>query len=142
VGISSATESAALQPEVSQNVPFRKNLNLAMALASGTTATAAAEQFGISRKTVQRKLAKPAFRQMVARIRSDMLAAAVGRMADNMSLAADSLVKLLAVDNAAIRLRAARAILGLGHKLYDAVDVDQRLTELENEIARKQGVMA
>src|SRR6185369_7978031 len=116
--------SAGGVPNMSQNVPFRKNLDLAMALAAGATATAAAEQFGISRKTVQRKLAKPAFRQMVGKLRGQMLAAAVGRMADNMSLAADSLVKLLADDNAAIRLRAARAILGLGHKLYDAVDIE------------------
>ncbi len=127
---------------MSQNVPFKKNLDLAMALAAGATATAAAEQFGISRKTVQRKLAKPAFRQMVAKLRGQMLAAAVGRMADNMSLAADSLVKLLADDNASIRLRAARAILGIGHRLYDAVDLEQRLCKLEDDAMQRQAPIA
>lgn len=126
---------------MTQNVPLRKNLDLAMALAAGATATAAAEQFGISRKTVQRKLAKPAFRQMVAKLRGQMLAAAVGRMADNMSLAADHLVKLLADDNAAIRLRAARAILGLGHKLYDAVDLEQRICRLEDDLVQREEAM-
>jgi hypothetical protein len=122
---------------MSQNVPFKKNLELAMALAGGCTATAAAERFGISRKTVQRKLAKPAFRRIVWNLRQQMVAAAVGRMADHMTLAADALVKLLDSEDPAVRLRACRAILGLGLRLRDSVDVEERLCLLEEETARR-----
>lgn len=109
-----------------------------MALASGCTATAAAEQFGICRKTVHRLLAKPAFRRMIAKIRDQMMAAAVGRMADHMALAADALIHLLESADAAVRLRAARAILGLGLRLHDAIDVTQRLRALEDDLGRRE----
>src|SRR5262249_34901050 len=85
-------------PNMSQNVPFKKNLELAAALAAGCTVTAAAERFGISRKTVQRKLMKPAFRKIVTDMRNQMVGAAVGRMSDHMVLAADALVRLLESD--------------------------------------------
>src|SRR5947207_14647672 len=80
---------------MSQNVPFKKNRELALALAGGMTMTAAAEQFGISRKTIQRKLAKSGFRRLVADGRNQMIAAALGRSADQMTRGVDALVALL-----------------------------------------------
>jgi transposase-like protein len=125
---------------MSQNVPEKKVSRLALVLAAGTTITAAAEEFGVSRKTVQRQLAKPAFRRLVAELRCQLFAAALGRIAENMTRASDSLVSLLEVNDPALRLRAARAILSLGIRLRDSVDVSDRLNEMEAELARKQGV--
>jgi hypothetical protein len=118
-----------------------KNFAIAVALAGGASARAAAEQAGVSERTVRRKLAKPAFRRFVANLRSQLFAAALGRMADNMTRASDALAALLDEKDPAVRLRAARAILSLGMNLRDSVDVSDRLTELENELARKQGVL-
>jgi hypothetical protein len=124
---------------MSQNVPSEKRSLLALALASGTSITDAAEQAGISRKTVQRYLARPAFRRLVARQRAEMLASALGRMTDNMSRAADTVASLLDGAEPHIRLRAARTLLSLGLRLQDAVDVDERVRELERELARRRG---
>jgi hypothetical protein len=112
---------------------------LAQTLASGTSVPDAAAQFGVSRRTVERALAKPAFRRLVARFRGELIAAALGRMADNMTRAADAIARLLDAKDPAVRLRAARALMSLGLRLRDSVDVTDRIQNLERELARKQG---
>jgi hypothetical protein len=62
-------------------------------------------------------------------------------MADNMTRAADALVALLDNEDAGVRLRSARAVLSLGLRLRETVDLDERIRELEQELAQKQGVM-
>jgi hypothetical protein len=123
---------------MSQNVPPGKKSLLAMALASGASAIEAAEQFGVSRKTVQRCLANAAFRQRVARLRGELVAAALGRMADNMTRAADTVARLLDAEDPAIALRAARALLSLGLRLRDSVEIADRVDELEDQLASRQ----
>ena len=124
---------------MSPNVPENKNSRLALVLAAGATVTAAAAELGISRKTVQRKLAKPVFRRRVAELRAQLFGEALGRIADSLTRATDSLAALLDSNDPAVRLRAAAAILSLGMKMRDSVDVSDRLSELEAELARKQG---
>jgi hypothetical protein len=125
---------------MSQNVPPQKKSLLAMALASGISITDAAEQAGVCRKTVQRYLAKPAFRRLVARYRNELISTALGRMADGMTRAADAIAGLLDEKDPAIRLRAARAMVTLGQRLRDSVDVTDRIHEIERELARKKGL--
>lgn len=129
---------------MSQNVAAQKKsqlAHLAMALASGVSITDAAEQAGVCRKTVQRALARPAFRRLVARYRNELIAAALGKMADSMTRAADAIAGLLDEQDPAIRLRAARALVSLGQRLRDSVDVSDRINEIELELARKKGVL-
>jgi hypothetical protein len=125
---------------MSQNVPSKKRSLLAMALAARASATQAAEQFGISRKTVQRCLANPDFRRRVARRRGELIPAALGRMADNMTRAADTVDRLLDAEEPAVALRTARAVLSLGLRLRDSVELAERVDELEAELADRQGV--
>ncbi|HEV3146205.1 MAG TPA: helix-turn-helix domain-containing protein [Gemmataceae bacterium] len=127
-------------PKVSQNVPPGKNFELPLILAAGATVTATAEKLGISRKTIHRKLRKPAFRKLVAELRGQLFSAALGRMAENMTRATDSLASLLDASDPAVKLRASRTILSLAMRLRDSVDVSDRISELEGELARKQGV--
>jgi hypothetical protein len=94
---------------MSQNVPPAKRT----LLAAGTPVGAAAEQAGVSRRTVERCLARPAFRRLVARFRGDMLATALGRLTDNMTRAADAVAALLDAPEPHIRLRAAAGPHGL-----------------------------
>ena len=75
---------------MSPNVPSPKKMLLALALASGAGVNAAAEKAGVCRKTVQRCLKRPAFRKLVADLRGQLVATALGRMADNMTAAADA----------------------------------------------------
>jgi hypothetical protein len=118
-----------------------KDVLLAAALASGKTASAAARQMELSLSTVQRRMAQPEFRQLVSDLRGEMLAAALGRMTDHMTRAADTFAALLDSDNPALRLRAARALVTLGLRLHDAVDIASRMREVEAELAKRQGVV-
>jgi hypothetical protein len=125
---------------MSHNVAPEKKSLLAWALASGHSIAQAAEQFGISRRTVERHLARPAFRQRVARLRGELIANALGRMADNMTRAADTVSRLLDSDNPVVALRAARALLSLGLRLRDSVELADRIDQLETELARRQEI--
>jgi hypothetical protein len=125
---------------MSHNVAPGKKSLLAWALASGSSIAQAAEQFGISRRTVERHLARPAFRRRVARLRGELIANALGRMADNMTRAADTVSRLLDSDNPVVALRAARALLSLGLRLRDSVELADRIDQVENELARRQEI--
>ena len=118
----------------------KKNL-VALALASGESPAEVAANAKISLRTVQRKLANPAFRQLVDELRAELMSRAVGCMADNMTRAARKLASLLDQGDPAIQLRAARAVLGIGISLRDSVDVSARMRELEAIIAEKLGVV-
>jgi hypothetical protein len=121
---------------------FEKDVIWAMALASGATQAVAAEQAGTSPRTIRRKLARPEFRQLVADLRAELIGQALGRMANNMTRAADSLGALLDSEDERVRLRTCRALLSLGLKMRDSVDLTERVREIEAEIARKQGAAA
>jgi transposase-like protein len=117
-----------------------KKATLALALASGMTVVAAAEQAGVSESTVHRKLKQPAFRRLVARLRGQMLDAALGRLAENMTRAADKVARLLDSADEAVALRAARTLMSLGLRLRDSVELADRIHEIERELARQKGV--
>ena len=111
-----------------------KDVLLAMALAAGASASEAARQFEVSVSTVKRRMADPDFRQFVADLRAQMIERARGRLTDNMTRAADALAGLLDDPTPAIRIRAARALLALGLRLHDAVDVNERIRNLEEQV--------
>jgi hypothetical protein len=117
----------------------RKNGDaLALALASGASIVDAATTAGMSERTAYRRLAKPAFRRRVAEVRAEMVARALGKRADGMSDAASTLRKLLKAKSESVRLSACRALLELGVKLRESVELEARLSELEaKEIARE-----
>jgi DNA-binding NarL/FixJ family response regulator len=123
-------------------VTREKDVNLALALACGKTIKDAAEEVGVCRQTVYRRLTNPRFRHRVANLRGQLMASALGRLADNMTRAADQLCSLLDLDDPKVRLRTARTLLQMGIKLRDSVDTNDRLQDLEAELARKQGVAA
>jgi hypothetical protein len=122
---------------MSRLVASEKNLALALNLATGTGTYAAAHQHGISPRTVQRKLANPEFRRLVAELRDELIGRALGRLADNMTLASDQIAALLKDENPALRLRAARALLSFGLRLRDSLDLTDRVREIERDLAAK-----
>src|SRR5205823_4390661 len=88
----------------------KKDVALALALAAGSGVGAAAEQAGLGRTTAWRRLADPAFRQLVAEMRADFITQAVGRLTHNMTRAADALVAMLDSADERIKLRVIRAL--------------------------------
>lgn len=119
----------------------RKNADeaLALALATGRTVEEAALQAGVAQRTAYRRLADPDFRQHVAELRTEMVGRALGKMADAMTEAADTLRELLTAEADTVKLGASRSILELGTKLREGVELEERLTALEQRFAAGKG---
>lgn len=107
---------------------------VAVALASGKTARAAAAECGVGERTVGLWMADDVFRRRVGELRGEMVARAVGKMADGMADAADELRRLLAAESESVRLGAARSVLELGVKLRESVELEQRLLTIEQTL--------
>ena len=108
----------------------RKNADAALivALASGTTREAA----GVGVATVYRRLEDPGFRRQVDEARAEMIARAVGQLADASAAAVHTLRTLLEFGYPpAVRLGAARSILEIGTKLREAEELERRIAALE-----------
>ncbi len=115
----------------------RENRDAALlgALAAGATVRQAAEQAGVSERTAHRRLSDDAFRRRVAELRGEMVARALGKMADGMAEAADTLRQLLRAESETVRLGACRAALELSVKLRESVELEQRIQDLEKRLS-------
>jgi HEAT repeat protein len=116
----------------------RKNADavLALALASGQTVDAAADRAGIGERTAYRRLTDPKFRVRVSELRAEMVERALGKLAEGMAEAVDTLRRLLGAERESVRLAAARAILEMGIKLQEATkleELDARMHALETD---------
>jgi len=104
---------------------------LITALAGGRTIRDAARTSGVSEATVYRRLEDPAFRQRVAEARGKLVDNALGQLADASTQAVATLRALLAAEGESVRLGSARAILELGNKLRESVELEARIADLE-----------
>lgn len=111
----------------------------ALAVAAGQTLRDAAAAAGIGERTATRRWADLAFRQRVGELRGEMVSRALGKLADGMAEAGDVLRQLLAEPiPPAVRLGAARALLELGVKLRESVELEQRLATLEKRLEEEK----
>jgi hypothetical protein len=104
---------------------------LAAGLASGETVRAAAAAAKVSERTAARRWAQPVFRRRVAELQHEMVGRCLGRMAEGMPAAADTLRQLLTAKSESVRLGAARAMLELGIRVQDTVELGERIAALE-----------
>jgi hypothetical protein len=110
---------------------------LLLALAAGQTIRDAARSSGLGERTATRRVADASFRRRVTELRAEMIGQALGKMADGMTEAADTLRRLLSAEAESVRLGAARSLLELTVKLRESVELEQRLAVLEKHIAIK-----
>ena len=113
----------------------RANELLLAALACGMSQEKAAQQAGVSRSTVKRRLADPEFRRQIEAFRADL----VERTAAGLTAAGLEFVKTLvgltsAGTRPATRLGAARAGLELGVKLREFTSLEGRMAVLEEHL--------
>ena len=113
---------------------------LLLALAAGKTITDASIAAGLGERTARRRLDGPDFRRRVAEARTEMVSRALGKLADSMTEAADTLRQLLRAEGESVRLGAARSVLELGNKLRESVEIEARLQALERQIDASTGV--
>ncbi len=115
----------------------RKNADerLILTLAGGSTVQAASQLCEVSERTIFRRLQDPEFKRRVGLARADMVERALSHLAAGAAEAVIVLRNLLTADGDNIKLGAARAILEIGNRLRETVELEQRLTELEERVA-------
>jgi transposase len=108
---------------------------LVLALACGLSAEQAAKQVGVSAATVRRRLDDPAFQSRLVELRGEMLERAAAMLTAAAVESVRTLADLLKPANGpATRLTAARSILEHGVKLRSLVEVESRLSDLEERL--------
>jgi HEAT repeat protein len=111
---------------------------LLIALACGATVDTAAKQCEIAVRTIYRRLKDPEFQTRLQAIRAEMVQRAAGMLTAAASGAVRTLLSLQKESvAAAVRLGAARAILEIGIKLREMVDLETRLTALEARLGQE-----
>jgi hypothetical protein len=109
---------------------------LLLALACGATVEATARTVGVSDRTVYRRLADPAFRGRLQQLRADMVQRTAGALTAAGAEAVRALLGLLKdATPPAARLGAARAVIELGVKMRETVELEERLQALEEQVA-------
>jgi hypothetical protein len=112
---------------------------LLLALACGATVEAASRQCDLTERTIYRRLKEPAFRDRLQALRADMVQRAAGMLT---AAAAEAVRTLLSLQKqavpATVRLGSARAILEIGMKLREVVDLEERLSRLESLMKQQQ----
>jgi hypothetical protein len=108
---------------------------LIRALASGATVEDAARQCGVSEALVRRKLRDERFRRELARCRGGMTCRVAGVLTAAGLEAVKTLLDLQKPGIApATRLGAARAVLEVGMKLREVIDLAVQLIELDAKL--------
>lgn len=109
---------------------------LITALAGGASVAAAAEQAGVSERTVWRRLQDDDFRRRLDEARQQTLQTAVDYLGKASTAAAATLATLLGKEYPpTVRLGAARAILEVGTQLRKAGEYEERIAALEAALA-------
>jgi hypothetical protein len=101
-------------------------------LASGKSVTKTAAKTGLSRRTLTRRLNDPAFRRRLSKFRAELFERGMGILAAAQAGAASALVRLLKSENESVRLGASRSVFELGAKIRENVEIEERLSALED----------
>ena len=110
---------------------------LAVAVAGGSTITAAAKTVCCSESHAYRICSEASFKSRVAAIRSDITAQAVGKLTQATTLAVNTLIELLGpASEPAIRLNASKAILATVAPMSEFGELRSRLDALESRKLR------
>jgi AraC-like DNA-binding protein len=119
----------------------QQKILLVTALAKGATVTQAAQQAGVSERTVYRRLQEPDVQARIEAIQNETLQRAAAVIT---AAAQEGIHSLVALQNSstppAVRRAAARDIFEMGLRLREAADLEKRLLALENRTAARASV--
>jgi hypothetical protein len=118
----------------------RRNADAALiaALAAGRTVETAAREAGVSVATAHRRLADGGFRAQVDAARRETVTRALGIVAEGATAAGATLRLLLGAESESVRLGAARALLEHAVRGLETLDIEARLTALEERLQTKE----
>ena len=109
----------------------RRDDALALGLARGLSVRAAAKLSGYSERHAHRRHADSAFKLRVWALRTRLVEQATGLLTAGNCEAARTLRNLLKDESSSIQLAAAKALLELGSKMRDSLELEHRIAELE-----------
>ncbi len=117
----------------------RHDDGLASMIAAGATIQDCMEVYGISQRTVYRRLEQPEVRRHIRRLRALAVGRAVGILAAAAGPAADTLRGQLTHGDPHLEQKAASAILDKLPKLGGYGDLEGRIADLEDQAMAQQG---
>jgi hypothetical protein len=106
-------------------------------LGAGRSIETAAKEAGVCTKTVQRRLAEPAFRDRLHAYRADLLHRASGVLLDGVLHAGIVARKLLSSKNEMVQLGAVRVLISQAVTVFEKGELEERL-RLEAAAAQQQ----
>ena len=107
---------------------------MARLVASGESIRAAAESVGCANSTAYRIAAREDFKQEVARLRSEFVASATGKLSTACSDAVEVIIDLAKnADDERVKLRAAVAVLDRFVKMSEHNELRERIEALESD---------
>jgi hypothetical protein len=117
----------------------RADQTLLTALACGATVENAARKADLGERTVYRRLADPAFRAQLDRLRAEMVQRTAGMLTGAGMGSVKTLVELQqdASVPPTVRRGAARDVLQLSVKFREVADLEQRIAALEQCLAKE-----
>ncbi len=122
-----------------------KTALLILALAGGASYDEAAAEARVSKRTIARRMADPAFRAEVEGLRRSLLDAAMGKLAASTAEAVETLAALMAPDPdtpPATRRAAAEAVLSHALRLREHLDLEARIAALEAAVSLQRPEVA
>lgn len=109
-----------------------------LAIASGETLAAAARKANVAERTLYRWRNEDDFRREVNEARAEMFSRALGCMAEGIVSGALTLRQLcLKGKSESVRLSAARALIELGNRMRESVELEERMSELERRASEE-----
>jgi len=103
-------------------------------LVTGKSVREASQETGLSERSIYRRLADPLFRKQLSVARTALVDRALGKLSDACSEAAATLHALLTAQGENVRLGAAKAILEITPKVREWIELENRVTVLEQRM--------
>jgi hypothetical protein len=119
---------------VSAEIKRSKREQAALLLAAGRSTAQAAAGVGMCKRTILRWLKCPEFVARVTGLRAELFKRGGGVLARCTTQAAGRLGRLLESDDERVALSAARSVLTLGKTIQEAVEFEQRLAAIEQQL--------
>lgn len=118
----------------------RSNERAIAALLSHARLEDAAKAAGISRSTLCRMLAGPAFQEAFRTARRQVLDAAVSSLQEAAGAAVAALRRNLACRKPSVEVQSARAILDFAMRSVEMLELEERVRQLEASMSQRAGV--
>jgi hypothetical protein len=119
---------------MSHTIDPQKEKQLIADLAAGMTIQEAADAAGVSKRTVNRRLANPRFKRCIMDVRASCVANATARLLTGLKQATNVLNLLVESSDQRIQERAAIKLIELAVKLNAVSEQERRLEQIERFI--------